>query len=137
MDKQKGINAVQQFVGLLFSDFSAAVAMTTDDFVWDNFLPPHVPFGPHYEGAAGLRTYLDELAVSWRVGDLAFHEYIYDPESKIMAVTGVEKNGKALSTGRSCNMDFVWKFQFTDAGKIRYVREYNDTFAVAQTFDRR
>lgn len=54
-----------------------------------------------------------------------------------MAVTGVEKNGKALSTGRSCNMDFVWKFQFTDAGKIRYVREYNDTFAVAQTFDRR
>ena len=41
------------------------------------------------------------------MGELAFYDYIYDPESKIMAVTGVEKNGKALPTSRSCNMDFI------------------------------
>jgi ketosteroid isomerase-like protein len=82
-----------------------------------------------------MQTYLGELAGSWGMGELVFYDYIYDPESKIMAVTGVEKNGKALPTGRSCNMDFIWEFRFTDAGKIRYVREYNDTFAIGGTFD--
>jgi hypothetical protein len=54
-----------------------------------------------------MQTYLGELAGSWGMGELVFYDYIYDPESKIMAVAGVEKNGKALPTGRSCNMDFI------------------------------
>lgn len=137
MNKPMAIAAVQKFFGFLFSDFASAAAMMSEDFVWDNFLPKHVPFGRHYVGAAGMQTYLGELAAHWGIGELVFHDHIYDPESRILAVTGVEKGGKSLATGRTCDMDFIWEFRFTEDGRIRYVREYNDTFAIGGTFDRK
>ena len=136
LNKQQAIDTVQAFFKCLFSDFRAATGMIAEDFVWDNFLPPNVPFGRSYKGAEGLRAYLGELAAAWSIGDLVFRDYIYDPESRTMAVTGAEKNGKALPTGRSCDMDFVWEFRFGEDGKIRYLREYNDTFAIGRTFER-
>ena len=136
MNKQQAIDSATTFITLLFSDYQAATEMMSDDFTWENFLPGHVPFGRSYDGAEGMKTYIDELAEAWGLGEIVFHDYIYDPETGILAIPGVEKNGTALSTGRSCNMDFIWEFRFTGDGKICYVREYNDTNAIASTFDK-
>ena len=136
MNKQQATDAVNKFCKLLFTDYPAAVEMMSDDFIWENFLPDHIPFGRSYEGTADMKTYINELAEAWEIGELVFHDYIYDPETRIMATPGVEKNGKALSTGRTCDMDFIWEFRFTEEGKVSYVREYNDTNTIADTFDR-
>jgi len=136
MNKQQVIDIVNNYCELVFSDFETASAMMTDDFVWENLLPDHIPFGRRYEGIDGMKTYVEELAETWGLGKIIFHDYIYDPETRIMVTSGVEKNGKALATGRTCDMDFMWEFRLTEDGKISYVREYNDTNTIADTFDR-
>ena len=119
----------------MLTDFPKCLEMISDDFVWENFLPPHVPFGGSYDGAAGLQTYLEQISANWVIGELVFHDFIFDPETKILAATGVEKNGKAISTGRACDMQFIWEFRFANDGKLKYVREYNDTASIGGTFD--
>ena len=69
------------------------------------------------------------------IGVLEFTNFIFDTETNILAATGVEKNGKALATGRSCDMAFVWEFRFATDGKLTYIREYNDTAAIGATFN--
>ena len=32
-------------------------------------------------------------------------------------------------------MDFIWEFRFAEDGKLKYVREYNDTASIGGTFD--
>ena len=135
MNKQQAIDAMNRYLDLLLTDFPECLKMMTEEFIWENFLPSHVPFGGKYEGASGLQTYFEQLAANWEIGELAFHDFIFDPETRILAATGVEKNGKALPTGRTCNMDFIWEFRFAEDGKLKYVREYNDTASIGGTFD--
>ena len=135
MNKQEAIDAANNYFALLLSDFAACTELMTDDFVWENFLPAHVPFGGRYEGVAGLQQYLEQLAASWEIGELVFNYYIYDAEARTLAASGVEKAGKSLITGRSCDMDFIWEFRFAEDGKLSYLREYNDTASIGSTFD--
>lgn len=136
MKKQEAIDAALKFVSLLFSDFPSSTIMMSDDFVWENFLPSHVPFGRRYEGASGMQIYIGELAANWGLGELVCNDYVYDPDTRTLVVTGVERQGKALPTGRTCDMPFAWEFRFTEDNKISYGREYNDTYAIAGTFDK-
>jgi len=135
MNKQEAIDAINEFMQVLFTDYPAATQLMSDEIVWENFLPAHIPFGGRYEGASGIKTYLDIIGESWGVGEIVFHDFIYDPETRIMATPGVEKNGTAHSTGRTCDMDYMWEFRFTEAGKFSYIREYNDTAAIGGVFD--
>ncbi len=135
MNKREAVDTVNRYMELLLSDFAASTKMLADDFVWENFLPAHVPFGGRYEGVSGLQTYLGQLAATWVIGELVFHDYVFDPETQILAATGVEKNGQSLTTGRTCDMPFVWEFRFADDGRLRYLREYNDTASIGGTFD--
>jgi len=64
-----------------------------------------------------------------------FSELIVSADGRRCAAIGLERAGKALSTGRSCDMAFVWIFKTNDAGQFTYVREYNDTNAIGGTFD--
>ncbi len=135
MDKQQAIETVNKFMQLLLTDFPECTKMLSDDFVWENFLPAQVPFGGTYKGVAGLEKYLGELSVAWVIGELVFHDFIFDTDTQILAATGIEKNGKSIPTGRACDMPFVWEFRFTEDGKLRYLREYNDTASIGGTFD--
>ena len=135
MKKQQAIDTVNKFMERLLTDFPECVELLADDFAWENFLPAHVPFGGRYEGVAGLQKYLEQLSATWAIGELVFHDFIFDPETAILAATGVEQNGQALSTGRSCDMAFVWEFRFAGDGRIKYLREYNDTASIGGTFD--
>ena len=56
------------------------------------------------------------------------------PDGRRCAAVGVEKNGKALPTGRVTDMEFVWIFRTNEAGQFSYVREYNDTNVMGQAF---
>ena len=135
MNKQQAIDTVNQYLGLLLSDFPECLKMMTDDFVWENFLPAHVPFGGRYEGASGLQDYFGQLNEHWVIGELVFDNFIFDAETQVLAATGVEKNGKALATGRACDMALIWEFRFAENGRLSYVREYNDTASIGSTFE--
>lgn len=135
MKKQQAIDAVNKYLELLLTDFPECTKMMTDDFVWENFLPAHVPFGGRYEGVAGLQEYFGQIEPNWVIGEFVLYDFIFDPETRILAATGVEKNGKAITTGRACDMEFIWEFRFAGDGKISYVREYNDTASIGGTFD--
>lgn len=135
MNKQQAIDTVNEYMGLLLSDFPKSLKMISDDFVWENFLPAHIPFGGRYEGAAGLEDYFEQLAENWVIGELVFHNFIFDPETRVLAASGVEKNGKAIATGRACDMAFIWEFRFAENGQLSYLREYNDTASIGATFD--
>ena len=134
-NKQQAIDTVNQYLGLLLSDFPASLKMITDDFVWENFLPSHVPFGGRYEGAAGLQRYFEQLQENWVIGELEYLSFIFDPETQVLAATGIEKNGQAISTGRACDMAFTWEFRFNSNGLLSYLREYNDTASIGAAFD--
>lgn len=135
MTKQQAIDSVNRFMTLLLTDFPACLGMLAGDFVWENHLPTHVPFGGRYVGAQGLQQYLQQLSAAWVIGELVFQDFIFDPETRILAATGVEQNGKSTRTGRTCDMAFVWEFRFALDGKLSYLREYNDTASIGGTFD--
>lgn len=135
MNKQQAVDKVNTYLERVLTDFPACVAMMSDDFVWENYLPAHMPFGGRYEGVAGLQRYLGQLAKTWVIGELEFHDFVFDPSTRTLAATGVEKQGKAVPTGRTCDMAFVWVFRFAEDGRLSYLREYNDTAAIGGTFD--
>jgi len=110
--------------------------MMADDFIWENFLPSHVLFGGRYEGLAGSQRYSAQLAETWVIGEQVFHDFIFDSETRILAVPGLKKNGRAVTMGRTCDMSFVGEFRFASDGKLTYLREYNHTGAIGNTFDR-
>jgi ketosteroid isomerase-like protein len=85
-------------------------------------------------GVAGLTTYVRQLAENWEIGGLDISEVIVSDDGRRFAAIGVERSGKALSTGKSCDMPFVWIFKTDVDGKFTYVREYNDTHTIGQTF---
>ncbi len=125
---------INQFLAYLMTDMDAAAGMMAEGFVWENFLPENVPFGGRYEGIEGMKTYFAQLGANWEIGGLDFSEIIVSADGRRCAAIGVERNGKALSTGKSCDMAFVWIFKTDDAGRFTYVREFNDTHVIGQTF---
>ena len=135
MTKQQAIDAANRFMTLLLTDFPASLGMLDQEFIWENHLPAHIPFGGRYVGAPGLQRYLEQLSAAWVIGELVFDDFIFDPETRTLAATGVEKNGTAKPTGRTCDMAFIWEFRFAVDGKLTYLREYNDTAAIGGTFD--
>ncbi len=134
MTEQDCKDRILQFITLLVTDMDEAAKLMADGFVWENYLPDNVPFGGRYEGVAGMKTYIGQLATNWEIGGLDISEVIVADGGKRFAAIGVERNGKALATGKSCDMAFVWIFKLNDAGQFTYVREYNDTHAMGQTF---
>ena len=123
-----------QFLTLLMTDMDAAEAMMGEGFVWDNFLPEHVPFGGHYVGLVGMKQFFAEMGENWVIGEIVFSDIIISQDGKRCAAVGVEKNGKAIPTGKVTDMEFVWIFRTNEAGQFTYVREYNDTNVMGQAF---
>lgn len=125
---------ILNFVHLLVTDMASAKKLMSDDFVWENFLPAHVPFGGRYERASGIEKYIALLAEHWEIGEILFDEVIVSEDGKKFTVIGTEKDGKSLKTGKSCDMDTVWIVRLNDDGRFSYVREYNDTHTMGQTW---
>lgn len=122
------------FVHLLVTDMDAAGELMANGFVWENHLPPHVPFGGRYEGLQGMKDYLGRMLENWVIGDIVFDEVIVDPDERRFVTIGYEKGGQAITTGKHCDMSTVWVAKLDENGKFTYVREYNDTNAMGEAF---
>lgn len=119
------IDRTRDFYELLLTDFNAATEKyVAEDFVWENPLPDIIPFGGIYEGKAGLGQYLQEISEALTMSPLSFTDMIAD--GPLVAAIGIEENTLVKSTGKHYTMPFVHVLRFTDEGKVKHLREYND-----------
>jgi ketosteroid isomerase-like protein len=118
---------------LLTADFMKVVTdWLSDDFVWINHLPDHIPFGGVYEGAEGLGRYGQELAGAIEMQPLHIDELVVQGSSAV--VIGTERGTNVIPTGKQYDMDYVHVVKFNPDGKLTYVREYNQYEGMAAAF---
>jgi len=131
--KKKILGGFDEIFNALLTDPENAVPKYMDPgVVWENYLPDHVPFGGRYEGYEGIFKYLGELDATLEMGPIEFSEMVVDGFT--LVCIGVEKDSKSKTTGKTYNMPFSWIMKFNSSGKLAYVREYNDTSAIAAAY---
>lgn len=126
------LQRAKSFYGIALSDPAAACTeYLSEDFVLENYLPPGLPFGGRYEGAAGFLKYLGEIAGALDIGPLEMHEWVADANTVV--VRG-EEQSLVRTTGRRYHIRFVHWLRFDTAGRITHMREFNDTAEMAKAF---
>ena len=115
-------------------DFPASLELLSEDVVWINRLPEHVPFSGEYHGRAGVAQYFQRLAENFVLGEHNLNEYDFIQTEDTLVMVGCEKGGKALPTGKVFDLEFVWVVRFDEQGRIKYLREHNDTAAIGDAF---
>ena len=125
---------VLEYLAAVKNDPASSMAMLADDIHWINRLPAHVPFGGEYHGIAGVGAYLGQLAENFVLGTYRVDEFDYIETSNTLVMVGCEKGGKALPTGKVFDLEFVWVVRFDEQGRIKYLREHNDTAAIGAAF---
>ena len=128
------IEKVQHYVATVKSDFEASLALLSDDVVWINLLPEHVPFGGTYKGKEGIVGYFMQMAETFVIGDYQWDQFEYYEDGDTLVMVGFEKDGKAVPTGKVFDLHFVWVVKFNEQGLIYYLREHNDTAAIGDAF---
>ncbi len=104
-----------------------------EDVLWINYVPPHLPYGGEYRGLNELAKLFAQYMAALEIGKLEFDEYFVTADD-VLIVTGNECESRVKSTGKHYTMPFVWVVRFNEHGKINYVREYNDTYPMAEAF---
>lgn len=125
---------VEQFLSLAKTDFEAALALLSEEVVWINKLPDHVSFGGEYHGRAGVAQYFQEMLSVFALGEHDLTQYEFIESGDTLVMVGCEKGGKALTTGKVFDLDFVWVMRFDEQGRILYLREHNDTAAMGDAY---
>ncbi len=136
MNKDQLVECFTTFMGTALSTPALAFADLVDtQVVWENYVPDHIPFGGKYEGIQELVRYLTELSMAIKMGPLEYHKFYAEPDTNTVIVVGKEVDSVCLTTGRSYNIPFVWVAQFSEEGRLTYLREHNDTCELAAAFD--
>ena len=128
------VEKLQHYAATMNSDFEASLDLLSDDVVWINLLPEHVPFGGTYRGKEEVVRYFMQMAEVFEIGDYEWEEFDYIESGNTLVMVGCEKDGKAIPTGRVFDLNFVWVIRFDDDGRICYLREHNDTAAIGDAF---
>ena len=128
------IEKLQNFTATMLTDFPASLELLSDDIVWINLLPEHVPFGGEYHGKEGVVRYFQLMAETFVIGEYLYDRFDFIESDNAVAVVGFEKGGKVIPTGKTFDLHFVWVAKFNDEGKICYLREHNDTAAIGDAF---
>lgn len=128
------IEKIEHYLSTTKTDFVASLALLSEDVVWINRLPEHIPFGGDYRGRDGVAQYFQLLTQAFVLGDHHFQEYDIIETEDTLVIVGCEKNGKVIATGKIFDLDFVWVVRFDDQGRIKYLREHNDTAAIGDAF---
>ncbi len=123
---------VKEFYGEVLTDpVGATDKYLAPDFVLENYLPAHFPFGGRYEGREGMLRYLEELGTAIEMGPLDMQEWICDGHN--VAVRG-EEGSLVHATQKRYHMRFVHWLTVNDEGLITHMREFNDTAAMGEAF---
>jgi uncharacterized protein len=128
------IEKLKNYTNTVKSDFPASMAMLSEDVVWINLLPAHVPFSGEYRGREEVIAYFQLMAETFVIGEYLYDQFEYIESGDTVVVVGFEKDGKVLPTGKTFDLHFVWVVKFNDKGEICYLREHNDTAAIGDAF---
>lgn len=104
-----------------------------EDVLWINYVPDHLPYGGEYRGLDELAVLLGQYLEALDLGPIEFDEYFVTTNREVIA-TGTERDSLVKATGKRYTMPFVWVARFNEDGKIYYLREYNDTYSMAEAF---
>ena len=104
-----------------------------DDILWINYVPEHLPYGGEYRGLGELAELFAQYVEVLDIGKLEFEEYFVTSDDVVIA-TGQERDSLVKSTGKHYTMPFVWVARFNEDGKIKYLREHNDTYTMVEAF---
>jgi uncharacterized protein len=108
-------------------DTAFIVGVVSDDVDWNNSKSPEIPYGGHYSGPAGVRTFFDRIART--VGVNSFNPQAYITSGDAVIVAG-SWSGTATRTGKAFESDWLMHWIITD-GKVSYLRVYEDTALTA------
>ncbi len=128
------VEKVQGYLQVVNTDFEASLEYLSDDIVWINKLPEHVPFGGEYKGKKEVVSYFGELAASFVIGTYPLEEFDFIETDNTLVMVGYEKDAKVLFNSKIFDLSFVWVIKFNSDGKICYLREHNDTAAIGDAF---
>lgn len=119
------VRRTTDFYLTLLSDFpSACQDFCAPNIVWENPLPPTIPFGGTYRGVEGMATYFQALMQAIEMSPLHFDDILVT--GSVVAAVGLERNTLVRSTGRRYDMPFVHVLRFDAESRVAGVREYND-----------
>jgi ketosteroid isomerase-like protein len=128
------VNNIEKFLTATQTDFVASLQLLSEDVVWINRLPEHVPFGGDYHGRDGVAQYFQKMLEVFVLGEHKLDEYEFIETGDTLIIVGCETGGTALPTGKVFDLEFVWIVRFDDQGRIKYLREHNDTAAIGDAF---
>jgi hypothetical protein len=111
-------------------DVPAMLGAMAEEFEWDSHYPEEVPFSGLWRGHDGVITLLS--TINEAVDVLAFNIHEFISEGSRVVVLGAE-DARAKSTGRTYHNEWVHVWTVQD-GKLRGMRNYNDTAAVVAAF---
>ena len=100
------------------------------DSVLDNPLPDPIPFGGNFEGRQGFATYVRGIVAAIAIEQFEVDEIF--AEADRVVVLGRETS-RVLSTDKRYTISWVHVLTVRN-GRVRHLREYNDTAAMAAAF---
>ena len=112
--------------------YGADTSVFSDEGKLINLLPDPIPFGGVYVGPSGANDYVGLIQSNIRLDYLKAHEVITENDRVI--VIGSER-GYFLRNGQPYEMDWVHVNRVID-GKIVEMREYNDTAAMLEAYNK-
>ena len=125
---------VEHFLSLAKTDFEASLSLLSEDVVWINKLPAHVPFGGTFHGREGVAQYFQDMLTVFALGEHHLSTYEFIETGNTLVMVGCERGGTALTTGKVLDLEFVWVLRFDEQGRISYLREHNDTAAMGDAY---
>ena len=128
------VEKLQHCMAMMKSDFEGALDLLSDDIIWINQLPAHVPFGGEYIGKQEVIRYFMQMTETFKIGDYIWGQFEYIESGNELVVVGYEKGGEAIPTNKVFDLHFVWIVKFNNEGKLCYLREHNDTAAIGDAF---
>jgi len=108
-------------------DVAPIVAAVSDDVDWNNSKSPEIPYGGHYAGPAGVRTFFERIGRAVTVKSFSPTVYITAGDSVLAAGAW---SGVANTTGKPFETDWLMHW-IVKNGKVTYVRVYEDTALTA------
>ena len=127
------ITKTKAFYGdVLINPVDVCEKFLSQDFVLENYLPEHFPFGGRYEGVSGFLRYLGEISSAIDMGPLQMDEWV--TSGNVVVVRGSEES-LVKSSGRKYSMRFVHWLTYDASGRISNMREFNDTAEMAEAFN--
>jgi ketosteroid isomerase-like protein len=82
----------------------------------------------------GVAQYFQKMLEVFVLGEHELNEYEFIETGDTLVIVGCETGGTALPTGKVFDLAFVWVVRFDEQGRIKYLREHNDTAAIGDAF---